>query len=114
MTAAWSWRQPASPNRAKKGRTHIFAGSPATDPEHAFDQRVDNDRRIAVALLNRELVQGNHLHSAEVDRAELLGEMSLVDALYGVPAQLVEISNVLDGKHRTESSDPFGQAARDP
>jgi hypothetical protein len=42
----------------------------AADPQHALAGRLDDHGGVAVALLDRELVQGDHLEAVEIDRAE--------------------------------------------
>ena len=92
----------------------VLAAPATTHPEHLPAAGLDHDGRVAVPLLDRELVHGDDLQAPKVRGTERLLEASLVDLLDGGPVQAEVLRHVLERKHPGQPCNALGQTARHP
>ena len=74
---------------------------------------VDDDRRVTMALLDRELVHREELEAVKVRRSEPVLKRGFVEILHSVPAQPVERCDVLDGELLAKPHDALGESTGD-
>jgi hypothetical protein len=95
-----------------KERPQILACAAATDPKHALPRRLDHHRDVAVALLDRELIEPKDRDTAEIDRPEPRRQVALVDLLDRLPVEPDVRGDVAQAHHRTQPHHALGQPRR--
>jgi len=113
MTAARSRLQRSGPSKLEEW-PHVLSASAATDPQHPLAHGLDDDGRVAVALLDGEFVHADHLQPIEIDRAELMLQAGEVQVLDCLPVQSEEAGHVSDRGHATQLRHRFAQAPGEP
>ena len=61
-------------------RPDVLAAPAAADPQHALAHRLHDHGGVAVALLDRKLVQRDDPHAVQIDRSQLLLQAGVVAA----------------------------------
>ena len=69
---------PLGPQQLEE-RTDILATPATADPQHALARGLDDHRGVAVALLDRELVEGDDLQTVEIHRSQLALQAVAID-----------------------------------
>lgn len=86
-------------------------------PEHPLAPGIHNHGRVAVAFLDRELVDRQEVDAGEglaPDRSQRAKEGAIVDLLDDVPAHATLGSHLLQGKNAGQPGDLFSEPGRDP
>ena len=94
-------------------RADILAPAAAPDPQNLLDRGIDDDGGVAMTLVNGELIHGQDGDAAQINGAERIHQVSLVDRLHGIPAQAEERRDMLDRKHLAQPRHALGQTPGD-
>jgi len=94
-------------------RSDVLSAAPAADPQHALARRLYDHRRIAVPLLDGELVHADHADSGQINRPELSLQVPAIDLFDRVPSQAVELGHVQQGHDLAHPRHAHGQARGD-
>ncbi len=90
----------------------IFSTAPTPHPQHPLGWDLDDGRGVAMAALNRKLVDGDDPNRAQINRSQLAFQRAGVDLLDRVPPDPKPRGDLFDGKHLSEARDRGGQAGR--
>ena len=106
--------KPRTAHRARSVKNARRSSRPRPRPTQStrLVGHLDDDGGIAMPALNRELVDRDHAHRTEVDRAQAALQGALIDLLHGIPAHPEPRGHLLDREHLREARDLLGQARR--
>jgi len=108
--------KPLAPGRAQQleERPDVLPTAPPTDPQHFLAIRLDDHRRVAMALLDGELIHRHDLGVRQVRWADPLGQVGPVDPPERLAVEPVVLGHMLDRQHLAEPRDALGQPPRAP
>ena len=84
ITTAGSRLQPSGPSNSTNGR-NVTPTAASTYPQHPASGRFHHHRRVAMPLVQRELVHADEFHIAQIHRVESPRQGPLVQHLHRVP-----------------------------
>jgi hypothetical protein len=93
-------------------RADVLAAPAATDPQHALARGLDNHRGIAMALVDRELIERDDLEAVEVDGPQFAQQASAIDLLDRLPVEPEVPGHVAQRHDLAKSSHRLRQPAR--
>src|SRR5262249_61328914 len=94
-------------------RPDVLTPTASAHPKDSLGGWVHDNRRVAMPLLDGELIHGDDLNSAEIDWPELFFQVLSVDLLDGVPSHAQVLGDMLDWQHGAKPYNILGQTARD-
>ncbi len=89
--------------------TQVFSAATASDPQYALIRRIDHARGIAMALLDREFIDGNASHPGEIEGSQPHRHRCVINRFHRIPTEAKPRGHVLNRQHGSESGDALGK-----